>query len=168
MREGPWGSHHDEARALKWETSSGETVVKPGSGAAELAELGFDVTEMRGPGVDAKERRVSLGDRDDAEMMGARPCLVLDESNRAVAATEARLDATLLVEICLIGLHRAHCRVIPCMIRAWCLMACNSMSLSTPGLSLSPFVGVWVSRVRNYSRKSAEMSEMNDAFAKVV
>jgi len=23
MREGPWGSHHDEARALKWEISEG-------------------------------------------------------------------------------------------------------------------------------------------------
>jgi len=25
-REGPWGSHHDEASALKWETSVGSTV----------------------------------------------------------------------------------------------------------------------------------------------
>jgi hypothetical protein len=31
MREGPWGSHHEEARLLKCATSSGETVVKCGS-----------------------------------------------------------------------------------------------------------------------------------------
>jgi hypothetical protein len=41
MREGPWGSHHDEASALKWATSSGETVVKVGSVELEFEGCGL-------------------------------------------------------------------------------------------------------------------------------
>lgn len=43
--EGPWGSHQDEARALKCETSSGETVVNAGSDEDEVV-LEFEKERM--------------------------------------------------------------------------------------------------------------------------
>ena len=77
MREGPWGSHHDEARLLKCATSSGDTVVKAGSGlevesvdvvvcgvrALEYAEkrrVGFVAAAVAAAGLVANLRRGAL------------------------------------------------------------------------------------------------------------
>lgn len=92
MREGPWGSHHDEASALKWETSSGETVVKLGSG-----ELEADVAIPRRLNVDAKERRAGLPNNEEVDVISA--CLGVDE--RALAVMEG--PAVKPLEICLVG-----------------------------------------------------------------
>ena len=58
MREGPWGSHHDEARLLKCATSSGDTVVKAGSGlevdSVDVVVCGVRAWEY------AEKRRVGL------------------------------------------------------------------------------------------------------------
>ena len=37
IREGPWGSHHDEARAEKWDTSVDE-MEEGGGGVAAAGE----------------------------------------------------------------------------------------------------------------------------------
>ena len=54
-RELPWGSHHDEARALKWDTSVGSTVEAEGLWGRDCvvvkARVGVVVVEdMRGVG----------------------------------------------------------------------------------------------------------------------
>lgn len=89
MREGPWGSHHDEASALKWETSSGETVVKAGS-----AELESVVSVRRRQDVDAKERGAGCRDHEDAVVVGVRRDRTPEES--FLAATKTRFDTTVL------------------------------------------------------------------------
>lgn len=110
MREGPWGSHHDEASALKWETSSGDTVVKAGSD-----ELGVGVSETRRQDVDAKERKVGVRDDEDMGPIGVG----------------WRLEVMPL-GICLIG---DGCRDIRRILRVLCLKIHGPMS-GTEGPSL--------------------------------
>lgn len=70
MREGPWGSHQEEARALKWATSDGLTEVYLDEGDVALLPLLW-----RRPCIIGEERDVlTAGVRDVGDGRAGRSC----------------------------------------------------------------------------------------------
>jgi hypothetical protein len=59
-REGPWGSHHDEARVLKWDTSEGSMLLE-GLGVVEVVRLAvYDFEKERKTGGAPLRRRAMV------------------------------------------------------------------------------------------------------------
>lgn len=79
-REGPWGSHQDEASALKWETSVGSTVEW------DVGLCCFEIV------VDMHREIRGDRNRSGVRMAGFR--------YRGVCAIQLRIDCTALAGIC--------------------------------------------------------------------
>jgi hypothetical protein len=60
-REGPWGSHHEEARVLKWDTSEGSMLLE-GLGVVEVVRVAVrDLeTERRRGGAPLRRRTMVI------------------------------------------------------------------------------------------------------------